>query len=90
MAKQLYVSMSVDADTSKARSQLAQLQKQLDSVINSTVSKTGKMSLTTEIQGALNSATQLKVMLEKAVNVNTGNLDLSKLFIIHILYPLLI
>ena len=78
MAKQLYVSMSVDADTSKARSQLAQLQKQLDSVINSTVSKTGKMSLTTEIQGALNSATQLKVMLEKAVNVNTGNLDLSK------------
>lgn len=78
MAKQLYVSMSVDADTSKARSQLAQLQKQLDSVINSTVSKTGKMGLTTEIQGALNSATQLKVMLEKAVNVNTGNLDLSK------------
>lgn len=77
MAKQLNVNLSVAADTSKAKAQLKDLQSQLTQVMNS-VSKDQSLGLTKEVQEALAATSQLKIMLEQAVNVNTGNLDLSK------------
>ena len=78
MAKQLNVSLGFTADTSQAKRQLQDLQNQLSKLIQSTNTNTANFALSKNIQEATLQATQLKVQLESAVNVNTGRLDLGK------------
>lgn len=76
MAKQLNISMSVQADTSQARAQFQQLEQSLKKIGNASV---GKGKFTQDIKDASNAANQLRSNLESAFNVDTGKLDLSKL-----------
>lgn len=79
MAKQLNVSLGFTADTSQAKAQLQDLQRQLQSLTSGAMGKASLSGgMTKEIQQAVSAATQLKVQLENATNVNTGKLDLGK------------
>ena len=80
MPKQLNVNMAFTADTSQAKKQLQDLQKQLtDLTINSYGNKNGmKMVDLKNIQEASAAIAKLKVNLQDATNKNTGILDLSK------------
>ena len=71
------VGIKFNANTQQARQQLQQLQNQLDNLISSTAKNT-QMPLNKNLKEALNAAAQLKVALQAATNVDTGNLDLSK------------
>lgn len=75
--KQIQVNMSFNADTASAKRSLDELQRQLSTLINQPVPIGEKM--TSEIQQATRAAAELKVHLQNATNVKTGNLDLSKL-----------
>ena len=79
MAKQLNVSLAFTADTSKAKAELQDLQKQLTQLTNAPVSNSGKgFFLTKEIQEASAAAADLKIKLQQATDINTGKLDLNK------------
>ena len=78
MAKQLNVNLAFTADTGKAKAQLQDLQRSLEHLSNTTISNSFSFNLTKDLQEAANAAMQLKVQLENAVDVNTGNLDLTK------------
>lgn len=81
MAKQLNqvnVSLAFTADTSKAKAQLQDLQRQLTNIVNAPTSSFGT-GLATDIQKATTAAAELKVHLQNATNVNTGTLDFTKL-----------
>lgn len=78
MAKQLNVEMSFTADTSKARQQIQELQKSLSQLSSGISIKNKGLAITKDIQEGMQAASQLQVMLEKATNVNTGKLDLTK------------
>ena len=77
MAKQLNVNLSFGADISKAKQQIQELQKALQAVAKLPGSA---MSLfdDTEIRKASQAALELEQHLSRAVNVNTGKLDLSR------------
>ena len=72
------VNLSFTADTSKAQQQLQSLQQSLNNITNST-SIGGKLGITDKIQEGIRAASELQVHLQKAVNIDTGNLDFSKL-----------
>lgn len=79
MAKQLNqvgVNLTFSADTAQARAQLQELQKQLTNLVNTPASK---LSLEQDISKAVSAAAELSAHLKAATNVNTGNLDFSKL-----------
>ena len=76
MAKQLNVNLSFSADTSKARAQLQDLQRQLTNLVNMPSSQ---LPISDNINEAVRSAAELKTHLEAATNVKTGNLDFAKL-----------
>ena len=76
MAKQLNVNLAFSADTSKARAQLSSLQQQLTNLMSM---PTSNFPMTANIQEAITAAAQLKIHLQNAVNVKTGNLDFAKL-----------
>lgn len=79
MAKQLNVSLAFTADTSKAKAELQDLQRQLTQLTNAPVSNSGKgFFLTKEIQEATVAAADLRIKLQQATDVNTGKLDLNK------------
>ena len=78
MAKQLNVNLAFTADTSKAKAQLQDLQNQLSQVINMPTAGLGE-KMATEINQAAHAAAELKVHLQNATNVKTGNLDFTKL-----------
>lgn len=78
MAKQLNVNLAFTANTSQAKAQIQSLQQTLQSLSTGTNIK-GATQLSNDLIQAKNAAGQLKVVLEQATNVNTGNLDLSKL-----------
>lgn len=78
MPKQLNVNLGFTADTSQAKAQLQDLQKQLTNLINNPKA-TSSIGLTKEIQEASVAAATLKTQLQEATNVNTGKLDLGKL-----------
>ena len=81
MAKQLNqvnVNLAFTAETGKAKAQLQDLQKSLQKLINDSASSSNSLHFTKDIQEATAAAAQLKVQLQAATNVNTGNLDLSK------------
>ena len=76
MAKQLNVNLAFTANTAQARQQLQQLQTQLNSITSSNAQST--LPLTKELQEAQIAAANLQVALQSAVNVDTGQLDLTK------------
>lgn len=81
MAKQLNqvsVNLQFTADTGKAKSQLQDLQNALNKVISQPTSGLDK-TLTSQIKQASNAAAELQAHLKQATNVQTGNLDFSKL-----------
>ena len=78
MAKQLNVNLAFNADTSKAKQQIQDLQNQLSAIINMPTTGLGT-DIATKINQASRAAAELKVHLEKATNVKTGNLDFTKL-----------
>lgn len=77
MAKQLNVNIGFTADTSKAKAQLQDLQRQLTSLINNPTQR-DHLGITKELREASVVAASLKTQLENATNVNTGRLDLGK------------
>ena len=80
MAKQLNVSLAFSADTSKAKAQLQDLQRQLSSLTNNVgnFGNKGAIGITKDLDNAAAAAAQLKIQLQEATNVNTGKLDLVK------------
>ena len=78
MAKQLNVNLAFNADTSKAKQQIQDLQNQLSAIINMPTTGLGT-DIATKINQASRAAAELKVHLEKATNIKTGNLDFTKL-----------
>ncbi len=77
MAKQLNVNLSMTADTKQAKTQLEQLQQQLQQLINSTASNTSGLGLTKDLNEGIEAATQLKIILQQATS-STGKLDLGQ------------
>ena len=77
MAKQLNISMNVQANTAQAKKNLEDLFTSLNK-INSMQPGFG-MKMSEDMKKASQSAQDLQVHLSKAMNVNTGNLDLKKL-----------
>ena len=78
MAKQLNVNLAFNADTSKAKQQIQDLQNQLSAIINMPSSSFAN-GITPKIQEATKAVAELKVHLQNATNVKTGNLDFTKL-----------
>jgi hypothetical protein len=64
------------ADTSKVKTQLQDLQKQLQDL---TLNTKGSLGIEKEIQGAVKSAAELSAHLQSATNANTGALDFTRL-----------
>ena len=79
MAKQLNVNLAFNADTKQVKSQLLDLQKQLDKIMQDASQKGTSFGFTKELQEASQAAASLKAHLDQATNVNTGKLDLGLL-----------
>ena len=77
MPKQLNINLAMTADTSQAKSQLQQLQQQLND-LTKIQSKSSDFGFTKEIQNATAAAARLQVQLKSATDVDTGRLDLTK------------
>lgn len=77
--KEYTVNLAFTADTGTARSQLQELQNSLTRLVNTSTKQSTGLGLTKELNDATTAAAELKVHLDQAVNVNTGNLDFSKL-----------
>ena len=75
MAKQLNVSLAFTANTGEAKAQLQDLQKQLNNILKM---PSNKLGITENIREAISATAELSSRLQKATNVNTGNLDFSK------------
>ena len=77
MAKQLNVSLGISADTSQAKAQIQDLQKSLQAVAT-LPAKSSSLFDDVQLKKASQAAMELEQHLNKAVNVNTGKLDLSR------------
>ena len=77
MAKNLNVNLSFTADTAKAKAQMAELQRSLDSLVKGSVS-TKQLPITDDLVKAQSAAASLKVALDSAFDVQTGKLDISR------------
>lgn len=73
------VNLSFTADTSKAKAQLRDLQNTLQNIMNKSNTGSDQSQITKKISEASRAAAELKVHLEQATNVKTGNLDFVKL-----------
>ena len=78
MAKQLNVSLGFTADTSQAKAQLQDLQRQLDSLIKGSAASSKGLKISDDLIKAQSAAAGLKVALDGAINKSTGKLDLTK------------
>ena len=78
MDTKIGVNLAFSADTTKVKSQLTDLQNQLTKLVSVGASGKGVTGINSEIQESIASAAKLKVQLEAATNVRTGQLDLSK------------
>lgn len=76
MAKQLKVDLTVNANTEQAKAQIADLQKTLEKVAAIGGSSSSLFN-TSSMQEASKAARELQSHLQKAVDVNTGKLNLS-------------
>ena len=77
--KEYTVNLAFTADTGTARNQLQELQNSLTRLVNTSTKQSTGLGLTKELNDATTAAAELKVHLDQAINVNTGNLDFSKL-----------
>lgn len=79
--KRLNMEIDFSANTQKARKEIAELQKQLEQAVKiaSKTSVNEGLGITKEIQNASTAAATLQAHLEKAININTGKLDLGLL-----------
>ena len=77
MAKQLNVNLAFQADTSSAKAQLAELQKLLTAIAKMP-GRGGSLFDDTALKNASKAALELQQHLQSAMNVNTGQLDLSR------------
>ena len=77
MAKQLNVNLAFTADNSRAKAQIQELQKALDSLISSSQASGGELGITKELIQAQSAAADLKIALNQATT-SSGSLDLSK------------
>lgn len=77
MPKQLNVNLAFQADTSKAKTDIQELQNVLFKLQSTGTSGT-KMGLTKELQEAQVAARELSIHLNNAFDANTGKLDLTK------------
>ena len=78
MPKQLNVNLAFTADTSKAKAQLQDLQRQLDTLTQHNPTVSNNFGISKELQNSIHLTSQLKAQLQDATNVNTGKLDLTK------------
>ena len=79
MPKQLNVNLAFTADTSQAKAQIDQLQRQLTELVDVASRSSGsKFAMTKEIQNATSAAIKLKAQLQSATDVDTGKLNLTK------------
>lgn len=78
MAKQLNIDLSFNADASKAKAQIMDLQRSLDQLISSTINNNKQLGIDKEIKQAIDDATKLKVALQAATDADTGKLNLAK------------
>lgn len=72
------VSLIFDADTSAVENRLRELSNSLKDILNISTKTSGISSIDKNLQEAAKSAALLQTQLKNAVNVKTGNLDLSK------------
>ena len=77
MAKQLNVNLSFNADTSQAKAQIQALSKSLQDIAKMPGNASNLFD-DTQIKKASQAALELQQHLSKAVNVDTGKLDLSR------------
>ena len=80
MAKQLNVNLAFNADTSKAKAQLQDLQNTLNTLIKGSAAGVaqGGLPLTKDLMEAQIAADKLNTILRQSMNASTGNLDLTK------------
>ena len=76
--QQRRVSLIFDADSSRAKAQIQDLTQSINKLMNSSMRSTNVASLDKELQEATRNAALLQTQLQKAVNANTGKLDLTK------------
>ena len=79
MAKQLNVDLRFRADTSQAQQQIQQLQHSLTQIASAGTVGIGGEKITAEMKQASAAAKELQLHLSKAMNTQTGTLDLNKL-----------
>lgn len=78
MPKQLNVDLRFNADTSSAKRQIQDLQQSLSKLGAGSAKSLGFDQMNSEIAQATNQVNVLKAQLDRAFNVNTGKLDLTK------------
>ena len=79
MAKQLNVDLNFRANTTQAQQQIQQLQTSLTQIAAAGTVGMGGEKITTEIKQASAAAKELQMHLSKAMNTQTGTLDLNRL-----------
>ena len=72
------VSLIFDADISRAKQQIDSLASSINKLMDKSMRITGITGLDKDLQEAAKNAAQLQVQLQKAVNVKTGKLDLTR------------
>lgn len=77
--KTVGVNIAFNADTSKAKAQIQELQTLLNKITYSNASSNGQKGLSDELKNASAAAKELQYHLNNAYNANTGKLDLSLL-----------
>ena len=78
MPKQLNVNLAFTADTAQAKQQIQELQQSLAKLSSETIKNNIGTKMTEDLHKSVTAASQLKDMLQQAVNPKTGNLDLSR------------
>ena len=78
MPKQLNVNLAFTADTAQVKQQIQDLQNALSKLSTDTIKNNAGLKITEDLQKSVTAASELKDMVQQAVNPKTGNLDLSK------------
>lgn len=77
MPRQFEINLAFTADTEKAKNQIQNLQSSLNQLLQPSANR-GQLGITDEIAKAQKAVRQLQVSLQKATNVDTGKLNLTK------------
>ena len=78
MPRQFEINLAFTADTEKAKNQIQNLQSSLNQLLQPSAINKGQLGITDEIAEAQKAVRQLQVSLQKATNVDTGKLNLTK------------